>query len=165
MHVILLGAKKIINFWCILLTLCCTTGVVINPFNLLTKSFKTIKLQEYHYQHIDVPFLSKISHASTIAKIVSLCIYIICTFSTISYHLYSLGVTVMFSNRTYSVIESAGPAQPVLVLSNPSSMNITVEVRDAGGTATSEWTDIVIININSNLTQVVRIMVLEYTLL
>ena len=25
-----------------------------------TKSFKTIKLQEYHYQHIDVPFLSKI---------------------------------------------------------------------------------------------------------
>ena len=71
----------------------------------------------------------------------------------------------MFSNRTYSVIESAGPAQPVLVLSNPSSMNITVEVRDTGGNATSEWTDIVIININSNLTQVVRIIVLEYTLL
>ena len=71
----------------------------------------------------------------------------------------------MFGNRTYSVDEDSGPAQPVLVLSDPSSMNITVEVRDIGRTATSEWTDIVIININGNLTQVVRIMVLEYTLL
>ena len=71
----------------------------------------------------------------------------------------------MFNDTMYSVIESAGPARPVLVLSDPSSMNITVEVRNAGGNATSEWTDIVIININSNLTQVVRIMVLEYTLL
>ena len=70
-----------------------------------------------------------------------------------------------FSNRTYSVNEDSGPAQPVIILSNPSSMNITIEVRDIGGTATSEWTDIVIININSNLTQVVRITVLEYTLL
>ena len=87
------------------------------------------------------------------------------SFSTISYHLYSLGVTVMFGNRTYSVDEDSGPAQPVLVLSNPSSMNITVEVRDGGGNATSEWTDTVIINIISNLTQVVRITVLEYTLL
>ena len=71
----------------------------------------------------------------------------------------------MFSETMYSVNESAGPAQPVLVLSGPSSMNITVEVRNAGGNATSEWTDIVIININSNLTQVVWITVLEYTLL
>ena len=59
---------------------------------------------------------------------------------------------VMFSNRTYSVDEDGGPAQPVLVLNIPSSMDITVQVRDASGTATSERTNIIIININSNLT-------------
>ena len=57
-----------------------------------------------------------------------------------------------FSNRTYSVDEDDGPAQPVLVLSNPSSTDITVQVRDDDDTATSEWTNIMIININSNLT-------------
>ena len=42
----------------------------------------------------------------------------------------------MFSETTYSVDEDAGPAQPVLVLNNPSSMNFTVQVTSAGGTAT-----------------------------
>ena len=44
----------------------------------------------------------------------------------------------MFSRRTYSVDEDAGPAQPVLVLSNPSSMNMTVQVRNVDDTATSK---------------------------
>ena len=57
-----------------------------------------------------------------------------------------------FSNRTYGVDEDGGPAQPVLVLSNPSSTDITVQVRDASDTATSECTNIIIININSTLT-------------
>ena len=39
---------------------------------------------------------------------------------------------------TYSVDEDDGPAQPVLVLSNPSSTDITVRVRDTQNTATSE---------------------------
>ena len=58
----------------------------------------------------------------------------------------------MFSETTYSVDEDNGPAQPVLVLSNPSSMNITVQVRDDDDTATSEWANIIIININCTLT-------------
>ena len=49
-----------------------------------------------------------------------------------------LAITVTFSQSTYSFNEDAGPAQPVLVLSNPSSTDITVQVRDNQNTATSE---------------------------
>jgi len=52
-------------------------------------------------------------------------------------------ITVSFSQSTYSVDEDDGPAQPVLVLSNPSSTDITVQVRDTENTATSEWTNII----------------------
>jgi len=45
---------------------------------------------------------------------------------------------VKFDQATYNVNEGAGPAQPVLVLSNPSSTDITVQVRDIQNTATSE---------------------------
>ena len=55
----------------------------------------------------------------------------------ISYFQY-LVVTVSFNQSTYSVDEGAGPAQPILVLSNPSSTDITVQVRDNENTATSE---------------------------
>ena len=44
----------------------------------------------------------------------------------------------MFSERRYSVNENAGPAEPVLVLSNPSSMTFTVQVRSVDNTATSK---------------------------
>ena len=44
----------------------------------------------------------------------------------------------MFNQTTYSVDEDDGPAKPVLVLSNPSSTDITVQVRDTQNTATSE---------------------------
>ena len=50
----------------------------------------------------------------------------------------NVATTVSFSQLTYSVDEDDGPAQPVLVLSNPSSTDITVQVRDTGNTATSE---------------------------
>ena len=49
-----------------------------------------------------------------------------------------LAITVMFNQSTYGVDEDAGPAQPVLVLSNPSSMTFTVRVRDNGNTATGK---------------------------
>ena len=52
--------------------------------------------------------------------------------------LYLLAITVMFNSTTYSVDENAGPAQPVLVLSNPSSMTFTVQVRSVDNTATSK---------------------------
>ena len=47
-------------------------------------------------------------------------------------------ITVNFSQSTYSFNEDAGPAQLGLVLSNPSSTDITVQVRDNQNTATSE---------------------------
>ena len=43
--------------------------------------------------------------------------------------------TINFNQSTYSVDEDDGPAQPVLVLSNPISLDIIVQVRDSSGTA------------------------------
>ena len=40
-----------------------------------------------------------------------------------------------FSHSAYSINEDSGPLQPVLVLSNPSSTNITVEVFNTNITA------------------------------
>ena len=51
---------------------------------------------------------------------------------------YLSAITITFSETTYNVDEDAGPAQPVLVLSNPSSTAFTVRVREQSGTATSE---------------------------
>ena len=56
----------------------------------------------------------------------------------------SLALTVMFNQTTYSVDEDAGPAQPTLVLSSPSSTNITVEITSGGGSATGEYCSILI---------------------
>ena len=68
---------------------------------------------------------------------------IICTsYEYVVYHL--LATTVMFSEIIYSVNENTGPAQPVLVLSNPSSSNITVEVLSSDGSATGEYCSILI---------------------
>ena len=47
-------------------------------------------------------------------------------------------ITVNFSQATYSFNEDAGSAQLGLVLSNPSSTDITVQVRDNENTATGE---------------------------
>ena len=50
-----------------------------------------------------------------------------------------LAITVMFVETTYSVDEDDGPAQPTLVLSNPSSTNVTIQVTSGGGSATGEY--------------------------
>ena len=55
-------------------------------------------------------------------------------------------ITVMFSQTVYSVNENAGPAQPELVLSNPSSCDITIEVFNTDGSATGEYCSILINN-------------------
>ena len=57
---------------------------------------------------------------------------------TVIHNVLIVAATVRFSQSTYSFNEDAGPAQPVLVLSNPSSSDITVQVRDNQNTATSE---------------------------
>ena len=55
-----------------------------------------------------------------------------------------LVITVMFDQTIYSVDEDSGPAQPVLVLSNPSTMTITVTVTNTDGSATGEYCSILI---------------------
>ena len=53
----------------------------------------------------------------------------------------SLVITVMFRKSTFSVNEGAGRAQPMLVLSNPSSTDITITVFNTDVTANGEyWT-------------------------
>ena len=47
----------------------------------------------------------------------------------------------MFSQSIYSVNENAGIVKPVLVLSNSSSTDITVQVNDTENRATSEELD------------------------
>ena len=60
--------------------------------------------------------------------------------STIIYHL--VAITVMFNESSYCVDEDGGSVQPVLVLSNSSLTDITIEVGEANDTATSEYTKI-----------------------
>ena len=55
---------------------------------------------------------------------------------------YSPAAMVSFGEPTYSVDEGKGPAQPVLVLSNPLSTNITVKVFDTNDSATGEYCNI-----------------------
>ena len=52
--------------------------------------------------------------------------------------MYSVDATISFEQSTYSIVEDGGPVQPVLVLSNPSSFDITVEVTDTSITATGK---------------------------
>ena len=42
----------------------------------------------------------------------------------------------MFEQSTYGIDEDAGPAQPILVLSNPSSLTFIVNVTNTDRTAT-----------------------------
>ena len=61
------------------------------------------------------------------------------------YGCHSPAITVMFSQTMYSCVnEGAGSAQPVLVLSNPSASNVTVEVYHTDGSATGEYCSILI---------------------
>ena len=49
-----------------------------------------------------------------------------------------IDITMSFNQSVYSINEPDGPAQPVLVLSNSLSTDITVTVSNTGGTATGE---------------------------
>ena len=52
-------------------------------------------------------------------------------------------IMVSFSQSMYNISEDAGPAQPVLILSNPSSTDITVVVFSTDGSATGEYCSII----------------------
>ena len=49
-----------------------------------------------------------------------------------------VAVNVSFQLQNYNVNESDGKVEPVLVLSNPSAVNITVEVFSTDGSATGK---------------------------
>ena len=50
----------------------------------------------------------------------------------------NLAPTLKFNQSAYNVDEDDGPAQPVLVLSNPSSTDITISVFSTDGSATGK---------------------------
>ena len=50
----------------------------------------------------------------------------------------------MFNQTMYSVIENAGPARPVLVLSNPSTTEFDVTVTNINRSAFGEYCSILI---------------------
>ena len=53
------------------------------------------------------------------------------------FHLiYFVAITISFNQSAYSIAEDGGLVQPVLVLSNPPSVDITIRVVDTGTTAT-----------------------------
>ena len=52
---------------------------------------------------------------------------------------YVLVTTVMFNQSMYNVEEDDGPAQLILVLSNPSSSDIAVQVITEDGSATGKY--------------------------
>jgi len=53
--------------------------------------------------------------------------------------MHSVVITVRFNQSMYSVDEDVGPARPALVLSNPSSTDITVQMTNTDGSATGEY--------------------------
>ena len=92
--------------------------------------------------------------------------FIHCAYVKTTFIPYCSATTVRFERRTYSVDEDDGPAQPALILSNPSSTDITVQVLNTDGTTTGEYCSI-LINYNgmtNMLQEEVLIMVLDHTL-
>ena len=57
-----------------------------------------------------------------------------------SYTQFTIAPTTNFTQSTYHVDEDDGPAQPVLVLSNPSSTDIIISVFSTDGSATGKDT-------------------------
>ena len=53
--------------------------------------------------------------------------------------LYHTAPLVSFNQSTHNVDENDGPAQPVLVLSNPSSTDIIISVFSTDGSATGKY--------------------------
>lgn len=53
-------------------------------------------------------------------------------------YIYFADATVAFNQLQYSIVEGNGPLKPLLVLSNPSSTNITIRIANDDGTATGK---------------------------
>ena len=83
----------------------------------------------------------------------------------ISYLFYCVAIAIMFEKTTYSIDEDAGLVQPRLVLTNPSSTDISVQISvsssdgSASGKYCKQWSNRII-----NMLQEVLIMILDHTL-
>ena len=53
--------------------------------------------------------------------------------------LYFTAVTISFNQSQYSIVESNEPLKPLLVLSNPSSYAITIQVESINGNASGKY--------------------------
>ena len=72
-----------------------------------------------------------------------------------------IAIAVSFNQSTYSVDKDDGPAQPVLVLSNPSSTDITVKIKNKDITAIGEYTKFN--GLTMTILQEVLIMIPDHT--
>ena len=79
--------------------------------------------------------------------------------------IYNSGTAVRFSQSMYRVIEDDELVQPALVLNNPSSSEITVQVNDNSITATGELINIMSHKITLIILQKVMIIILDHILL
>lgn len=61
-------------------------------------------------------------------------------------------ISIRFNESTYSVNESTGLLQPVIVFSNPSAIDITLNVTDIEGSASSKLALILRIKCNNYYT-------------
>ena len=93
------------------------------------------------FHSFDVSFINNkfwpvINHYTSLCE----CLYSCAEDSSIHMmHFFPTAITVMFNQTVYSVTEGNGPAQPVLVLSNPSSTQFNVTVTSTDGSATGEY--------------------------
>ena len=79
--------------------------------------------------------------------------------------IYNPGSAVRFNESMYRVIEDDELVQPALVLNNPSSSAVTVQVNDDSITATGELINIMSHKITLMVLQKVMIMILDHILL
>ncbi|XP_065892786.1 uncharacterized protein [Dysidea avara] len=104
-----------------------TAGMTSASFNVAINDDNTFESREFFYLTIDPSSLpNRVTLSSSILPAIILD---------------DDSPTVSFSQSSYSVNEDAGQAQPVLILSNPSSTDITVQVRDTQITATRRGVD------------------------
>ena len=55
-----------------------------------------------------------------------------------------VAASIKFEQSSYSVNEGNGPVQPVLILTNPSSTSITVNILSFNGTATGMYSLVIL---------------------
>ena len=90
----------------------------------------------YHSCYVSIPYLIVRIYLCYYQGFIFLLLLILCIATE-----FATSLNVNFNQSTYSVNENDRILQPVLILSNPSSTDITVQVRSTDKTATGEYHD------------------------